>query len=91
MAAVWSGSGTNWTAVPLALADATTTAWSGADSDPTTPTRWGWGVDLVRTGMMMAPATTARMTTVPMRKIRPRNRSRISRAATRPTSLLKGP
>jgi hypothetical protein len=37
---------------------------------------------------MMAAATTTKMNTVPILKIRPRKRSRISRTATSPTSFV---
>ena len=73
-----------------ALPSATTAARSGADSAPTTPTRWTSVLSPRTAGMTMAAAMTARMSTVPMRKARPRSRSRSSRAATRPTSPGSG-
>ena len=77
--------------VPTLFAEDTTAARKGAESAPTMPTRWGCGFPVSSVGMTMAAATTAKMSRVPTRKILPRNRSRISRAATSPTSLLKGP
>ena len=77
--------------VPTLLAEDTTAARKGAERAPTRPTRWGSGFPLSSVGMTMAAATTARMSRVPTRKILPQNRSRISRAATKPTSLVKGP
>jgi hypothetical protein len=78
---------TRMTLSSFAFADAATTWRPSEDNPPTTPTRWVVGPPLEWiVGMTTAAATPTNMTMVPIRKMRPRTRSRISRPATKPTS-----
>ena len=91
LAAETDASGTKSTLVPTRIASALTRRSAAAWSSPTTATFSADVVLVWSTGITMAPATTRRMTTVPTRKIRPRTRSRISRAATRRTAPGESP
>ena len=83
------GSATRLTVVKILVPTATVAARSGAERAPTTATCSTRGCPLRRTGMTMAAATTARMSSVPTRKTFPRTRSRTSLSAIKPVSPMR--